>query len=114
MAMTRQQSRLLQFIAEYQREHGGDTSPSLDEMGRALGLRSKAGIHRLLARLEAAGRIVRSPRRARSVRLVDPTVTVPEFRAIVLRLAERDGVACTVGLLQAIADQLAARRAGAA
>jgi SOS-response transcriptional repressor LexA len=112
--MTRQQSRLLQFIAGYQREHGGEVSPSLDEMGRALGLRSKAGVHRLLTRLEDAGRIARNPRRARSVRLVDPTVTVPEFRAIVLRLAERDGVACTVGLLQTLTDQLALRlvRAG--
>ena len=107
--MTRQQSRLLHFIAEYQREHGADRSPSLDEMGRALGLRSKAGIHRLLTRLEDAGRIARNPRRARSVRLVDPTVTVSEFRAIVLRLAEREGLACTVGLLQTLTDQLAAR-----
>jgi SOS-response transcriptional repressor LexA len=112
--MTRQQSRLLHFIAEYQREHGGDISPSLDEMGRALGLKSKAGVHRLLTRLEDAGRIARNPRRARSVRLVDPTVTVPEFRAIVLRLAEREGVAGTVGLLQSIADQLAARLVRAA
>ena len=112
--MTRQQSRLLHFIAQYQREHGSDLSPSLDEMGRALGLRSKAGIHRLLGRLEESGRIVRSPHRARSVRLVDPTVSVPEFRAIVLRLAEREGIAGTVGLLQSLADQLAARRARAA
>jgi len=112
--MTRQQSRLLQFIAEYQRAHGDGVSPSLDEMGRALGLRSKAGIHRLLVRLEDGGRIVRNPRRARSVRLVDPTVSVPEFRAIVLRLAEREGLACTVGLLQTLADQLAARLARAA
>ncbi|WP_428659111.1 LexA family protein [Reyranella sp.] len=107
--MTRQQSRLLQFIAEYQRAHGGEVSPSLDEMGRALGLKSKAGVHRLLVRLEDAGRIARDPRRARSVRLVDPTVTVAEFRAIVLRLAEREGLAGTVGLLQSLADQLAAR-----
>jgi SOS-response transcriptional repressor LexA len=112
--MTRQQSRLLQFIAQYQREHGADVSPSLDEMTRALGLRSKAGIHRLLTRLEGSGRIARNPRRARSVRLVDPTVTVPEFRAIVLRLAEREGLSCTVGLLQSIADQLAARLVRAA
>ena len=53
-------------------------------------------------------------RAARSVRLVDPTVTVPELRAIVLRLAEREGLACTVGLLQALTDQLAARLARAA
>jgi SOS-response transcriptional repressor LexA len=112
--MTRQQSRLLRFIADYQREHGDDVSPSLEEMGRALGLKSKSGIHRLLTRLEDAGRIVRDPHRARSARLVDPTVTVPEFRAIVLRLAEREGLACTVGLLQTLTDQLAARlvRAG--
>jgi SOS-response transcriptional repressor LexA len=83
-------------------------------MGSALGLRSKAGIHRLLTRLEESGRIVRNPRRARSVRLVDPTVSVPEFRAIVLRLAEREGIAGTVGLLQAIADQLATRLTRAA
>ena len=38
----------------------------------------------------AAAASVLPPRRARSVRLVDPTVTVPEFRAIVLRLAERE------------------------
>lgn len=112
--MTRQQSRLLQFIAEYQRKHGGDVSPSLEEMAQALGLRSKAGIHRLLTRLEDAGRIARDPYRARSVRLVEPTVTVPEFRAIVLRLAEREGLSCTVGLLQSIADQLARRLVRAA
>jgi SOS-response transcriptional repressor LexA len=112
--MTRQQARLLQFIAEYQRGHGGEASPSLDEMSHALGLRSKAGVSRLLARLEDSGRIVRRPHRARSVRLVDPTVTVPEFRAIVLRLAEREGLASTVGLLQSIADQLATRLVRAA
>ncbi len=112
--MTRQQSRLLQFIAEYRRDHGGEVSPSLDEMALALGVRSKAGVLRLLTRLEDAGRIVRDPHRARSVRLVDPAVTVPEFRAIVLRLAEREGLACTVGLLQSIADQLAARLVRAA
>ncbi len=112
--MTRQQSRLLHFIADYQRTHGDGMSPSLDEIGRALGLRSKAGVHRLLTRLEGAGRIARDPGRARSVRLVDPTVSVPEFRAIVLRLAEREGLAGTVGLLHAIADQLAARLARAA
>jgi repressor LexA len=42
-------------------------SPSYDEMKEALGLASKAGVHRMLVALEERGFVKRLPHRARSV-----------------------------------------------
>ncbi len=67
--MTRQQQALLTFI----REHVGRSgfAPSYREMADALGLRSKAGVHRLVVALEKLGHIRRLPNHARSVELIE-------------------------------------------
>lgn len=66
--LTLQQRRLLDFISEYTTQHG--TSPSFDEMKRALRLGSKSGVHRLVLALEERGRIVRLENRARAIEVV--------------------------------------------
>lgn len=67
--LTPKQRKLLDFIAEYQRDHRGD-SPSFEEMAAGLGLASKAPVHRLLEGMEERGAIVRDRRRARAIRIV--------------------------------------------
>jgi SOS-response transcriptional repressor LexA len=63
---TRKQNELVAFITDYYLKTGGG-SPSYDEMMRALGLRSKSGIHRLLHGLAERGKVRLIPNRARAV-----------------------------------------------
>lgn len=67
--LTPKQRKLLDFIADYQRDHRGD-SPSFEEMAAGIGLASKAPVHRLLEGMEERGAIVRDRRRARAIRIV--------------------------------------------
>ncbi len=66
--MTARQRDLLMFVKTYISRHG--FAPSFEEMKSALGLASKAGIHRMIAGLEDRGFLTHAPRRARSIRLV--------------------------------------------
>jgi repressor LexA len=68
MSLTRRQRQILDFIAAFLKEHG--YAPSLMEVGRAFGLTSPATVHKHLLRLEAKGKIRRSPHGRRSVELV--------------------------------------------
>ncbi|MBO6755444.1 MAG: hypothetical protein JJ902_03905 [Roseibium sp.] len=63
-ALTRRQKDCLEFIEEYFDQEG--VPPSFDEILVALGLRSKSGVHRIVAALEERGAIVRMPKLARS------------------------------------------------
>lgn len=67
--LTPKQRRLLDFIADHQRSHRGD-SPSFDEMAAGIGVATKSAIHRLLEALEERGTIVRDRRRARAIRII--------------------------------------------
>ncbi len=66
--LTRKQHELLNFLAARLRETG--VCPSFDEMKDALGLKSKSGIHRLIAGLEERGFIRRLPHRARALEIL--------------------------------------------
>jgi repressor LexA len=55
----------------YQSTHG--LAPTVEEMRVALGYRSKGSVYRLLAALEARGRIRRLPRRARALEVMRET-----------------------------------------
>jgi len=68
MSLTRRQRQILDFIAAFLSQHG--YAPSLMEIGRAFGLTSPATVHKHLLRLEAKGKIRRSPHGRRSVELV--------------------------------------------
>ncbi|MGY8960915.1 MAG: transcriptional repressor LexA [Alphaproteobacteria bacterium] len=65
--LTRKQYDLLVYIQKRLTESG--ISPSFDEMKEALGLKSKSGIHRLIAGLEERGYIRRLAHKARALKL---------------------------------------------
>lgn len=67
--LTPRLSRLLGFIAEYNRVHG--CSPSYQEMIDELGLASKSAAHRMIACLVERGHVERLPHLSRTVTLTD-------------------------------------------
>lgn len=66
--LTKKQHELLIFI--YSRLKNGGISPSFEEMKKALNLKSKSGIHRLITALEERGFIRRLPHRARALEVL--------------------------------------------
>ena len=80
--LTQKQYELLLFIDQKLKDCG--VSPSFEEMKKALDLRSKSGIHRLITGLEERGFIRRLPNRARAlevVRLPDNRILQGDFPA---------------------------------
>ena len=69
MGMTHKQAELLSYITDYQSFNKG-ISPSFDEMCAAIGLKSKAGVHRLLVALVERGLIRRQLYRARAIEII--------------------------------------------
>lgn len=81
MALTRRQHEILEFIRSHKAERG--YAPSLVEIGRHLGLKSAATVHKHVRCLVERGALRRSPHRARSF---EPTDEGPAPAASVLRL----------------------------
>ena len=72
--LTRKQHELLTFIDSRLKETG--VSPSFEEMKKALDLKSKSGVHRLISALEERNFIRRLPNRARALEVLrTPEVT---------------------------------------
>lgn len=63
--------RIVEFVRAFHAEHG--FGPSLIEITRGVGLKSKSAVHHHLDRLQTQGRIEWTPRKARSIR-------IPEIR----------------------------------
>ena len=63
--LTKKQRDLLIFIHE--RMSSGEIAPSFEEMKKALGLKSKSGVHRLISALVERGYLERLPHRARAL-----------------------------------------------
>ncbi|MER5914757.1 hypothetical protein ABT124_30890 [Streptomyces sp. NPDC001982] len=61
------QERILRHIREQIIERG--EAPTLQEIGAAMGLRSRSTVHYHLVELETKGAIVRDPGRSRGIRL---------------------------------------------
>ena len=66
--LTKKQYKLLVYIQDYFLETG--VCPSYEEMKVALNLKSKSGIHRLIANLEDRGYVRRLPNRARAIEVL--------------------------------------------
>lgn len=66
--LTPKQHKLLVFIDEFIKQNGH--SPSFEEMKSAVGLKSKSGIHALLASLEERGFIRKLAHKARALEVV--------------------------------------------
>ncbi len=69
--VTRRQKQVLDYLRGYMREHG--YGPSLEEIGRHLGVTSLATVHKHLTRLEGRGAIRRRARQSRSAEVIDRT-----------------------------------------
>lgn len=85
--MTPKQSELLDFIKAYTAEHG--CSPSFEEMMHGLGLKSKSGVHRLLASLKEQGCISRKTFRSGAVVVLDYNLDHIPTSALVAALEAR-------------------------
>jgi len=70
MNITRRQKMVYDFIREFHRRTG--YSPSIDEIAKGVGLRSRATVHKHLTNLVERGLLRRRPNRARSLELVEP------------------------------------------
>jgi repressor LexA len=67
--VTRRQKQIVDFVQAYLRRHG--YAPSLEEIGRHLGLASIATVHKHLMRLEGRGIIRRRAHQSRSLEVLD-------------------------------------------
>ena len=65
MVLTRQQRKVMDFIADFLRKHG--FSPSFQEIAQGLGLHSLATVHKHIATLERKGFLRRGHNRSRSL-----------------------------------------------
>jgi len=79
MKLTPKQLRIVEFIREYDREHG--FSPTLDEMAAELGV-SKVTIFEHLKALERKGAIARVYHKSRSVELAPELARGPDEEAV--------------------------------
>jgi len=66
--VTRRQRQVLDYVQGYLRRHG--YAPSLEEIGRHLGVTSLATVHKHLTRLEGRGAIRRRAHQSRSLEVV--------------------------------------------
>lgn len=74
ISLTRQQKKLLDFLAYYIGEYG--IAPSYDEMKAHMGLGSKSGVHHLIVALEERGHIRRLAFRSRAIEICAPQTAV--------------------------------------
>lgn len=70
--MTSGWEKVLKFIRAYVKMHG--VSPSYEVMAKALGMKSKSNMHRIVRRLEEEGHLEVRPRKTYGVRLRDKSV----------------------------------------
>lgn len=67
--MTPKTKKLLDYIVEYNHQHG--VSPSYDEMTTAMGLKSKSGIHRMVDSLISENYIERREGKNRGIKVIN-------------------------------------------
>ncbi|MFI5690149.1 LexA family protein [Streptomyces sp. NPDC051636] len=65
--LTDTQERILRCIRRHIADHG--QAPTMQQIGEAVGMRSRASVHYQLTELEAKSAIVREPGRRRGIRL---------------------------------------------
>ena len=79
--LTKRQYELLSFLVTYQKEYG--VSPSYEEMGEALSLRSKSSVHGLVSGLEKRGYCKRLSNKARAIDILKtPDEEVSALKAL--------------------------------
>lgn len=66
---TDKQMLVYEFIRAYLKKHG--VSPSYQVMSKALGLKARSNVHRMVKELEKKGMVSRRPKKFYSVRMVN-------------------------------------------
>lgn len=69
MNLTARQLETLDFIKSYIERNR--IAPSFEEIADHLGLKSKSGVHRIIAALEQRGRILKIPSCARAIKVLE-------------------------------------------
>ena len=78
--LTPKQHKLLQFIEKTLAKQ--QVSPSFEEMKEYMGLKSKSGIHRLIAGLEAKGYVRHLPNQARALEVIPRKSNLSAFYSV--------------------------------
>jgi repressor LexA len=90
--LTERQNQVYEYVRAHVRRHG--KPPTLQEIGRALAIRSTNGVHKLLTALEQKGYVKRTPFESRGIALLTEDPLTPESDApylpIVTRASSRD------------------------
>lgn len=81
---TERQRELLEVVSEYRARNG--LSPTLREIGDAMGISSTNGVGQILKALEKKGYITRTPGRSRSILLTEKSKEVEPRLAIVVSI----------------------------
>lgn len=112
--LTHRQAALLRYLTAWQ-EDGHGVSPSFEQMQRALNLKSKSGIHRLIVSLEERGYIERMRHRARAIRVVSAPdgqplrpINADDLIEMVTRLCNQEGPEVTIAALADASSRVAA------
>lgn len=98
VVVTPRQKQVLDYIRQYNEEHG--VSPTLEEIGQHLQLGSLATVHKHLRGLEERGAIRRLPRQSRALEIVEPGAN--DARAVKVPLLGRVAAGTPI---EAIEDQ---------
>lgn len=70
--MTDKWETVLRFIKAYHKIHGA--TPSYEVMAKALGMKSKSNMHRIVKRLEEEGHLSKRPNKYYGIKVVDRSV----------------------------------------
>ena len=77
--LTHRQRQLVEFI-DLETQRTGGVCPSFDEMAKAMGLKHKSGVHRLLDECEVRGAVKRHKHRCRAIEVIRLKPRVKWFR----------------------------------
>lgn len=112
--LTPKMAQLLRFIHADMAANGGVT-PSYDDMARALGIKSRSGISRMLGLLQERGYVDRRRYGNRSIRILalpdetpHPAVTAQDLIDLVGRLCVQEGPEVTIAALADASSRVAA------
>jgi repressor LexA len=110
MPLTRRQREILDYLAEYIRDHG--YAPSFEEISRRFHFRSLATVHEHLTNLERKGCIRRQHNESRAIEIVPPKgqTGATELSLLGLVAAGEPIEASTEGDTLAVPDELLPRR----
>ena len=87
-ALTNQQNKVLRYIDKYL--HAKGFPPTLQEIGKAIGLTNVNAVRGHVLALEKKGYITKTPDRARSIQIIKPLPTVSRLKRKIHKILKTD------------------------